>query len=83
MSVEVQRVAAAALFTCWQWQIEHGHLTRAGLLALRGRLDEGSNEFVAGDDVLTMRLLVADALGVDSADEQVPDFPPDPPHRDW
>jgi hypothetical protein len=87
------RVARMALFDCWSWQLEGGHLSRKGLLAVRGRLDETSGEFAPGPDLDLLRLVAADALaadlGVDAADlpgaEVVPDSPEDmpPPRPRW
>jgi hypothetical protein len=71
-SAAAQRVAQTALMTSFAWQVTNGHLSRVGLLALRARLSV-PGEFVEGNDLLAVRLLVNDALGVDSADELVPD----------
>jgi hypothetical protein len=83
---ESQRVAQTALFSCWWWQIENGHLTRTGLLALRSRLDPVSGEFIVGPDVEQLRALVDQALGADVA--QIPDDlseldDPGADRRDW
>ena len=86
----VDRIARMALFDAWHWQLESGHLNRAGLLGLRERLDETSGEFFPGGDLDRLRLEAADALaadmGIDPADLpnalQVPDSPGDiPPPR--
>jgi hypothetical protein len=80
------------LFDCWRWQLEGRHLTRAGLLGLRARLDEVSNEFRPGVDLDNLRLMAADALAEDMGippedlpDAPVaPDFPDDiPPAPRW
>lgn len=87
----VDWIARTALFDAWHWQLEGGHLNRAGLLALRGRLDETSGEFLPGVDLDRIRLEAADALaadmGIDPADlpgaPQVPDSPGDIPPPRW
>jgi hypothetical protein len=66
--IEAQAVAQAALFATFRLQVEHGHLTRAGLLALHARLAEYSNEFIPGVGLEAMRLAVDDALDVDQTD---------------
>jgi hypothetical protein len=93
-AAQVDRIARVALFDAWHWQLEGGHLNRAGLLALRGRLDETSGEFFPGPDLDELRLEAADALaadmGIDPHDlpdyPQVPDSPddlPPPPSSRW
>ena len=63
---EDQLVAQIALFREWRSQIEAGALTEVGLMALRARLDETSNEFIPGlsccASLELMRLDAADAL---------------------
>jgi hypothetical protein len=66
--VRAQAIAQAALFATFRALVEHGHLTRAGLLALHSRVADYSNEFLPGVDVERMRLLVDDALDVDATD---------------
>jgi hypothetical protein len=63
------------LFREWLGQVQVGHLTREGLLALHVRLASYSHEFAPGADLEAMRLAVDDALGVDPL-LQVPDYPP-------
>jgi hypothetical protein len=77
---ECARVARVALFATFAAQVERGHLTRIGLLALRSRLDsECSHEFEPGPDLDGLALAVNDALGVPVEVEDDPSglLPPD------
>ena len=65
---EAGAIAQAALFVTFRQQVEHGHLTRIGLLALHSRLADYSHEFAPGVELESMRLLVSDALDVDQTD---------------
>jgi hypothetical protein len=56
------RIMRNVLFDEWRGQLDSGSLTKAGLLQLRGRLDETSNEFEPGPDLELLRLQAADAL---------------------
>jgi hypothetical protein len=77
------RVARVALFTEWHRQLDGGHLTRDGLIALRHRLAPWSGEFEPGPDLDLLRLdaaaALAAAVGCDPADLpgglDVPDTP--------
>ncbi len=86
-AAQVDRIARVVLFTEWRRQVEAGHLTRDGLIAVWGRLDPQGNEFFPGEDLDEMRWLLASALGIEPGDrpdaEPPPDYPPDdlPPPR--
>lgn len=62
------RVAQAALFEEWRRQIVAGHLTEAGLLAIRTRVTPESKEFPDDMQRDAMRLDVERALGMGSDD---------------
>jgi hypothetical protein len=52
--------AKSLLFAEWREMMATGHLTEAGLLAIRTRLDGG--EFLAGGDLEAMRWNVDEAI---------------------
>lgn len=58
------RAGRSALFGEWRRQLESGHLTEAGLLALRTRLTV-PGEFEPGNDLALLILEVEQALGMD------------------
>lgn len=59
--------ARTALFITWRRQVADGHLTEAGLLALRTRLT--STEFDPGTDLDLLLLEVEQALGMERSFE--------------
>lgn len=69
---EAGRLVREILFDEWKQLIVAGYLTDEGLLAVRARLDETSNEFEPGPDKEALYLRAADALarrrGIDPAD---------------
>ena len=66
------RLIRRVLFDEWRQLIVAGLLTEQGLLEVRGRLDETSNEFEPGPDREELYLLASDAVarmrGIDPSD---------------
>ena len=68
------RVAREALFDCWRVQLDGGHLTREGLMAIRARLDATTCEFAPGPD-LDLLSLDVDAAVAESYGAPLEDMP--------
>jgi len=54
--------ARVALFHEWRQLAVAGYLSEEGLMAVRTRLDETSNEFEPGPDLELLQLIIDDAI---------------------